>query len=131
MEELTKEQQDLLAERLDFLKHKRSKLKEIKTIYQWEEARELIGFTLAQEEGFREEHRNYKDIIIVGLKRANNKIKSAVELIIKNKTQQACDPYFDGINDLIIDYDRTIRQIEEKEHLWQFFQDKDNAELST
>ena len=104
-------------ERLDYLKNKRKRLKEIKTIYQWEDAREFVGFTLAQEDDFRKVHSNYQDIIIVGLRRANTKINSAIELIRKSKIQRACDPYFDGINDLMLDYDRTIRKIEEKEHL--------------
>ena len=122
MEELTQEQQDFLDERLDFLKHKRSKLKEIRTLYQWEEAYEIISFSLAQEEARLQHAKDgYTDSTIVGLKEAKSKLNTTRDYMLKKKENKAAEPFWDGINEIMRDYNDIIYRLENKVNLRLFF----------
>lgn len=128
MKELTTKQQKLLTERLDFLKHKRDKLKEIKTIYQWEEASEFISTSLAQEDArLKFDDDNYTDSTIIGLKYAKRKMESVCELMLKGKENKAAYPFWDGINELMRDYNDVIYRLENKVNLKLFFAKSHNG----
>lgn len=124
--ELTNKQQETLEKRLNFLISKREKLKEIINIHQWEEAHRIISFSLAQEESFKEEHKNYNDIMIVGLRRAKREMDSTRDLMLKNKKNKAADTFWSGLEYLLLDYDNVIRMIEYKVNLKQFFAGNNN-----
>ena len=124
--ELTNKQQETLEKRLNFLISKREKLKEIINIHQWEEAHRIISFSLAQEESFREEHKNYNDILIDGLRRAKREMDSTRDLMLKNKKNKAADTFWGGLEYLLLDYDNVIRMIEYKVNLKQFFAGNNN-----
>lgn len=112
MKEITQEQQEYLSKRLKLLKHKRDNLNEIRTLHQLKEAYRLISDSLSQEDArIKFENDGYSDSTIIGLKSAQKKMKFVAELMLKGKENKATDPFWDGINELLRDYDNVIAKI--------------------
>ncbi|MGC9375803.1 MAG: hypothetical protein ACP5DQ_12265 [Bacteroidales bacterium] len=106
-------------ERLNFLIHKKNKLnEEVRTIDDFFKFDSFVNFEIANEELFVKEHPEMSDSFMLSrLKNVQVKLKSAKELIRKNKSKRAFDPFEVAFRHLNQDYDSVIGVFKSKNNL--------------